>query len=167
MIGSMLVGKLEQKSIIRVKNINDFENYFNAIDVDYDCEHVIFTGRLYILNTPDFFKLNGSQYARSTDFKQDIVEFIGNNCFIRTSGNCFIKCINYLTGKEYLIEFLTFIRDEQRRSNVMTSAKVQLLCKKHSINLGCYDGCRVCRRTITETKIAFFCTKTTSVFFGN
>ena len=37
---------------------------------------------------------------------------------------------------------LTFIPTEQRRSNVMTTAWIQPFCKKHNINIGCYDGLR-------------------------
>ena len=100
LIGSMLVGEIEQKTNIRFKNVDDFQSYINAIDNSgYDSEDVIFTGWLYKLNTPEFKKVNRSQYGRGTDFKQDIVEYIGNNCYIPTSGNCFIKCINYFTKK--------------------------------------------------------------------
>ena len=127
LIGSMLVGEVEQKTNIKFKNVDDFECYINAIDNSgYDSEDVIFTGWLYKLNTPDFKKVNRSQYGRGTDFKQDIVEYIGNNCYIPTSGNCFIKCIKYFPEKDYTEDFLTFIRTEQRRSNVMTSARDQL-----------------------------------------
>ena len=127
----MLVGEIEQKTNIRFKNVDDFESYINAIDNSgYDSEDVIFTGWLYKLNTPEFKKVNKSQYGRGTDFKQDIVEYIGNNCYIPSSGNCFIKCINYFTKKDYTEEFLTFIRTEQRRSNVMTSARIQPFCRR-------------------------------------
>ena len=96
LIGSMLVGEVEQKTNFRFKNVDDFESYINAIDNSgYDSEDVNFKGWLYKLNNPEFKKVNRSQYGRGTDFKQDIVEFIGNNCYIPTSGNCFIKCINY------------------------------------------------------------------------
>ena len=151
LIGSMLVGEVEQKTNIRFKNVDDFESYINAIDNSgYDSEDVIFTGWLYRLNTLEYKKVNRSQYGRGTDFKQDFVAYIGNNCYIPTSGNCFIKCINYFTKKDYTEEFLTFIRTEQRRSNVMTSARVQLFCRKHNIIIGRYDGFRVCPRNITQ-----------------
>ena len=155
LIGSMLVGEIEQKTNIRFKNVDDFENYINAIDNSgYDSEGVIFTGWLYKLNTPEFKKVNRFQYGRGTDFKQDIVEYIGNKCYIPTGGNCFIKCIIYFTKKDYIGEFLTFIRTEQRRSNVMTSARIQPFCRKHNINIGCYDGFGVCPRNITQRNIA-------------
>ena len=155
LIGFMLVGEIEQKTNIRFKNVDDFESYINAIDNSgYDSEGVIFTGWLFKLNTPEFKKVNRSQYGRGTDFKQDVVEYIGNNCYIPTSGNCFIKCINYFTKKDFTEEFLTFVRTEQRRSNVMTSARIQPFCRKNNINIGCYDGFRVCPRTITQRNIA-------------
>ena len=68
-IGSLLIGELEQKTNIRFKNINYFENYINAIDnVGYDSDDIIFTGYVYKLNTPEFKKVNRSQYGRGTDF---------------------------------------------------------------------------------------------------
>ena len=133
----MLIGEPEQKTNIRLKNDDDFETYINAIDnTGYDSDDVIFTGWLYKLNTPEFKKVTRSQYGKGTD----IVEYIGNNCYIPTSGNCFMKCINYFTGKDYTEEFLTFIRTEQRRSNLMTSARIQPFCRKHNINMGYYDA---------------------------
>ena len=155
LIGSMLVGEVEQKTNIRFKNVDDLESYIIAIDNSgYDSEDVIFTGWLYKLNTPEFKKVNRSQYGRGTDFKQDIVEYIGNKCYIPTSGTCFIKSINYFTKKDHTEEFLTFVRTEQRRSNVMTSARLQPFCRKHNINIGCYDGFRVCPGSITQRNIA-------------
>ena len=155
LIGSMLVGEAEQKTNIRFKNVDDFESYITAIDNSgYDSDDVVFPGWLYKLNTPEFKKVNRSQYGEGTDFKQDNVENIGNNCYIPTIGNCFIKCINYFNKKDYTEDFLTFIRTEQKRSNVMTSARVQPFCRKHNINIGCYDGFRVCPRNITQRNTA-------------
>ena len=100
LIESMLVGEVEQKTNIRFKKVDDFESYVNAIDNSgYDSEDVTFTGWFYKLNTPELKKVNRSQYGRGTDFKQDIVEYIGNNCYIPTSCNCSIKCIIFFTKK--------------------------------------------------------------------
>ena len=91
----MLLGGIEQKTNTRFKNVDDFGTYINATDNGgYNSEAVILTGWLYKLNTPEFDKVNGSQYARATDLKQDIVENTGENCYIPTSVICFIKCIN-------------------------------------------------------------------------
>ena len=67
---------------------------------------------------------------------------------------CFINCINYFTKKDYTEEFLTFIQSEQRRSNVMTSARVGSFCRKHNINIGCFDGTRRNPRNITQRDTA-------------
>ena len=40
MVGNMLLGKTEQKTDIRYKNVPDFETYVKAIDDDYDSEDV-------------------------------------------------------------------------------------------------------------------------------
>ena len=61
----------------------------------YDSEDVIFTGWLYKYNTPEIKKIIRSQYGRGTDFRQGIDEYIGNNCYIPTSGICFIKCFDF------------------------------------------------------------------------
>ena len=66
----------------------------------------------------------------------------------------FLKCITFFTKKEYTEEFLTFIRTEQRRSNVMTSARVQPFRRKYNINIGCSDGFGVCPRNFTERETA-------------
>ena len=56
--GSMIIGPIEYKTNIRIKNTDDFESYINAIDIDYDSEDVIFTGCVYKLNTPQSRLLN-------------------------------------------------------------------------------------------------------------
>ena len=47
--GKMIIGPIEHKTNIRLKNMDDFEKYINAIDIDYDSEDVTFTGYVYIL----------------------------------------------------------------------------------------------------------------------
>ena len=54
------------------------------------------------------------------------------------------------------MNFLTFIRDEKGQSNDLTTARVQPLCKKHIINICCYDGLKVCPRNITGRNITLF-----------
>ena len=103
--------------------------------------------------------INRSQYGEDTDFKQDIDEFKGNNCYIPTSCNCFMKCIVHLNGKDYTEDLLYFRRTEQRQSNVMTSARIQPVCKKHNINKGCYGGFRVYPKKIQKDVKHYICTK--------
>ena len=115
--GLLIIGPIEHKTNIIFKNMDDLESYINAIDIDYDSEDVTFPGYIYKLNTPQFNVVERSAYGTGTNYMQEIVEYYRRNCYIPTSGHCFIKCINYFTKKDYTEEFLTFIRTEQRRSN--------------------------------------------------
>ena len=152
--GKMIIGLVEHKTNIRFKNIDDFENYINAIDVDYNSEDVTFTGYVYKINTPHFKVVKRSAYGRGTNYMQKIVEYHGQNCYIPTSGMCFIKCINYFTKKDYTEEFLTFIRTEKYRSGVMTPARIQPFCTKYNINIGYFNGKEIWPRTVTQRDTA-------------
>ena len=131
--GKRIIGPIEHKTNIRFKNMDDFESYINAIDVNYDSGDLTFTGYIYKLNTPQFKVVKRSAYGKGTIYMQELVKYCGQNCYIATSGHCFIKCTNYFTKKDYTEEFLKFIRAEQRRFNVMTSARIQPFRKKIQI----------------------------------
>ena len=154
--GKMIIGPNEHKTNIRFKIMDDFERYINATDIDYDSEDVTFTGYVYKINTPQFNVDRRSAYGRGTNYMQEIVEYLEQNCYIPTSGMCFIKCINYFTNKDYTEEFLTFIRSEQRRSNVMTSARIQPFCRKYNISIGCFDGTRINPQNLTQRDTSLF-----------
>ena len=83
-------------------------------------------------------------------------EYRGNNCFLPTKGYCFIKCVNFLTGEDYKERNLDFIRNEKRRSNIMTKARSQPFCRTNNIDLGYYDGERVFPRSVTDRNIALY-----------
>ena len=84
MVGNLKVGDQIRQTNIRFRNISDYEAYINAIDVDYDSEDSIFNGYIYKINTPQFNKVNRSQYGNGCDFKHEIIKYRGNNCFIPT-----------------------------------------------------------------------------------
>ena len=42
--GSKIIGPTEHKTNIRSKNMDDFQNYINAIDIDYGSGDIYFTG---------------------------------------------------------------------------------------------------------------------------
>ena len=91
LIGLMIIGHNELETNIRFENMDDFESYINAIDVDYDSKDVTFTGNVYKSDTLHFKVIKRSLYGRGTNYMQEIVEYHGQNCYIPTSGNCFIK----------------------------------------------------------------------------
>ena len=61
-----------------------------------------------------------------------------------------MKRIKYLTGKSYEQVFLDFFRNEDRGSNVMTTARIKPFCKKYNVNIGYYDNIRVYPRFVAE-----------------
>ena len=156
MVGTLLVGDQIRQTHIRFRNMDDFESYINSIDEGYDADDCIFNGYIYKIDTPIFNKVNRSQYGNGCDFKQEIIEYRGNNCFIPTKGYCFIKCIIFLTGQDYKHKYLEFIRNESRRTNIMTKARFQPFCRANKINLGYWDGERVFPRTGTNRDSALY-----------
>ena len=127
MVGNLKVGDQIRQTKMRFRIIDDYESYINAIGEGYDAEDAIFNGYIYKIDTPQFNKLNRSQYGSGCDFKHEIFENRGNNCFITTEGYCFVKCVNFLTGQDYKQEYLDFSRNEKRRSNIMTKAKTKTI----------------------------------------
>ena len=126
MVGSLNVGDQNRQTHIRFRNNTDYEAYINSIDGGY----------IYKINTPQFNLVSRSQYGNGCDFKHEIIKYRGNNCFIPTKGYCFVKCINFLTDEDYQEQYLNFIRNEKRRSNIMTKASIQPFCRANYINLG-------------------------------
>ena len=156
MVVNLKVGDQIRQTHIRFRNISDYEAYINSIDQDYDSEDSIFDGYIYKLNTPQFNKVNRSQYGNGCSFDKIIIEHRGNNFFIPTKGYCFVKCIHFLTGQDYKAQYLDFIRNEKRRSNIMTMARIQPCLRKLGIDLGYYNGDRVFPRTVTNRDSALY-----------
>ena len=143
MVGNSKVGDQIRQTHIRFRDMDDFESYINSIDEGYDADDCTFNGYVYKIETPQFIKVNRSQYGNGCSFDKIIIEYLGNNCYIPTKGFCFIKCVNYLTGQDYKQQNLDFIRNEKRRSNIMTMARSQPFCRANNINLGYYNNNRV------------------------
>ena len=130
MDGNLIVGDQIRQTLIRFRNIADYEAYINATDQDYDSEDTIFNGYIYTINTPQINKVNRNQCGNGCHFKHEIIEYCGNDCYIRTKGYCFVKCVNFLTGEDYKEQYLEFIRNEKRRSKIMTLARIQPCLRK-------------------------------------
>ena len=156
MVGTLLVGDQIRQTHIRFRNMDDFEAYINSIDQDYDSDDSIFNGHIYKIDTPQFNKVNRSQYGNGCSFDRIILEYLGNNCYIPTKGYCFVKCVNFITGEDYKDIYLDFIRNESRRSNIMTKARIQPFCKANKINLGYYNDERIFPRSVTNRDSALY-----------
>ena len=156
MVGNLKVGDQIRQTHIRFRNITDYEAYNISIDQDYDSEDAIFNGYIYKNETKQSNKVNRSKYGIGCSFDKIIVEYRGNNSYIPTKGYCFVKCNNFLTGQDYKDKYLDFIRNESRRSNIMTTARVEPFCKANNINLGYYNNERVFPRTVTNRDSALY-----------
>ena len=99
MVENLKVGDQIRQTHVRFRNMDDFEAYINCIDQDYDSDDSIFNGYIYKIKTPQFNKVNRSQYGNGCSFDKIIIECRGNNCFIPTKGYCLVKCINFFIKK--------------------------------------------------------------------
>ena len=79
MVGRLNVGDQTRQTHIGLRKITNYESYINAIDQDYESEDAIYNGYIYRLITPHFNLVNRSQYGNCCDFKQEIIEYRGNN----------------------------------------------------------------------------------------
>ena len=156
MVGNLKVDDQIRQTNIRFRNMDDFEAYINAIDERCDAEDAVFNGYIFKLDTPQFNEVNRSQYGNGCDFKHEIIEYQGNNYFIPSKGYCFVKYVTFLTGVDYKQQFLDFIRSEQRRSNIMTIARIQPLCRANNNNLGYYNEDRIFPRSVTNRDGALY-----------
>ena len=118
-------GEHSQSTNKRYKNIEAYETYVNNTVWDYDAD--------------DFFSMFGFinyihlKLLRLIDLQMEkaiitckiLLIFWGKKCYVPSSGSCFIKNLNYLWDRILKKEFLSIIRDEKRRSKIMTSAGVE------------------------------------------
>ena len=68
----------------------------------------------------------------------------------------FVKCINFITGKDYKLQFLYFIRNEKGRSNILTKVRNQPFYRENNIILGYYAWIGVFPRSVTDRNNALF-----------
>ena len=111
MVGNLKVGDRIRQIHFRFRNIAEYESYINSNDEVYDAEDAIFNGYIYKINTPRFNVVSRSQDGNGCDFKHEITENQGNNCFIPIKSFCFVKFNNFLTGEDYNEQNLDFIRN--------------------------------------------------------
>ena len=112
MVGNLIVSDQIRQTHITFRNMNDYEAYINSIDQDYDSDDSIFNGYFYKIDTPQYKKVNRSQYGDGYSFDKIFIEYRGNNCFIPTKGYCFVKCINFVTNN--IISILSEMKKDER-----------------------------------------------------
>ena len=133
MVGRLKVGDQIRQTHNKFRNVAEYASFINAIDQDYDSEDALFNCYIHKIDTPQFNKIKRSELVNGCSFDEKIIEYQGNKCFITTKGYCFVKCINFLTGQDYKRQYLDFIRNEKRRSNIMTKARIQPFCGANKV----------------------------------
>ena len=73
----MIIGPFEHKTNIRFKNMDDFESFIDAIDIEYDGEDVTFIGYVYKLKTRQLNFVGRSAFAEGTNYMKVISEYYG------------------------------------------------------------------------------------------
>ena len=145
---------------MRFRSVQDFEAYIDKINDHYDGDEVQSIDDHYDgdaiqsieFDMPEFKTVKRSNYGKGTNCLADIEEYHGSNCFMPTGNNCFLKCINYLTGKDYKKEYFDFIANEDRRKNVMTTARVQPFDTQHGIDIGIFNGKQIKPESVKERR---------------
>ena len=90
-VGRMKIADQTRETHFRFSNTDNYEAYDIPIDQDYEFEDAVFIGYLYKIKTLQFNLVNRSQNGNCCDFKHEIVEYRGDNCFIPTKRYCFVK----------------------------------------------------------------------------
>ena len=62
----------------------------------------------------------------------------------------------FLTGQDYKQQYFDFIRNERRRSTIMTKARIQRFARANNISIGYFDGERVFPRSVSNRDSALF-----------
>ena len=101
MDGAIIIGDANRRTYIKFGNINDFESNNNSIGEGYETEYITLIGHIHKIDTPVFNMINRAKYGNGCDFKHQIIEYNGNNCYIPTKSYCYIECFNYSTGLDY------------------------------------------------------------------
>ena len=157
MIGTMVVGENIQKIKIRFRSCKDFEFYNTSLDENgFESDDSTFTGFICKLETPASNVVSRPGYRKGTDFKRDIIEVIGANCYIATSSYFFINTSNFLTGKDYKQQFIEFVSNLQRRCQVRTQTRIQPFCRVNIFTMGFYSGKELFPRKIIDSNKALF-----------
>ena len=84
-IGDIFFGEHKRSTDMRFKNAKAHGTFFTKVDMDADADDSIFTGYIYNLNTLQFYGVNGPENGKRAGYKKDIVDIIGNKCFIPAS----------------------------------------------------------------------------------
>ena len=140
------------------KNSDELAKFLDKISDKYD-DHpsIYYTGNIYTYFRI-FKQVNRSEYGRGANEFNNILEYQGNNCYIPNGNGCFLKCINYISDKDFSIEYLEFIKSYRTRPSVMTRCRIPEFCERYKMDIGIYDlnRKRILPRTVKQKNICVY-----------
>jgi hypothetical protein len=81
----------EYQNVKGFVSLSAFENYRNSFNSSSDETKYQFTGNVRY-GEDEFKRLRRSKHGKGEDFRFEIMEYEGENCYIPPAGNCFIRC---------------------------------------------------------------------------
>ena len=100
----------------------------------------------------NFTRVTRSDHGKGAIEFDNIPEYEGENCYILSGNECFLKCIKYFFNKDFSTEYFEFIQSYNRTPNVMARCRIQEFCERYKIDIGIYDdkSKRILPRTVKQ-----------------
>ena len=80
-LGEFIIGEHTHKTHIRNGNLNDYEHYIKAKDVDNDSEDSSYTN-IYELHTHEFKKVNRLDMVKAQNSKKTLLKYFAKFVFV-------------------------------------------------------------------------------------
>ena len=134
--------------------IKSIENMFDNYD---ETLGVLFSGEM-INYTLVFNKVKRSIYGTGCNIQQKLKDYRSDFVYIPEANECFRKCIEFIYQKDFSQEYREFIKQSDRRKNIMTQTKIQPFCKKYNLNLSVFNVKQktILPRSITQRNVCLY-----------
>ena len=103
------------------------------IDKNDENSELLFLGCM-IKYTTAFNQIKRSTYSKRCDAFNNILEYVGQLFHLPTGIACFRKSLECIYKRKFSIEHRGFLFISDRCKNILTSAKIQHLCKKKTLS---------------------------------
>ena len=106
----------------------------------------------------NFKRVNRAEHGRGANECESILKYVGENCYIPSGNGFFLKCVNYISKKDFTKDYFEFIQSYRRRTHVMTRCRIPHFCERCKIDIGLYDvkSERIVPRAVEERNIYLY-----------
>ena len=144
------------------KNSDELAKFKEKIlDNNDDHPSIHYTGNIY-----RYFRnvkqVNRSNHGEGANEFNNFLEYEGENCYIPNGSGCFLKRINYISKKDFCMEYFEFIKSYKRRTNVLSCCIIPELTEKYKVDVGIYDpkSKRILPRSVRQRNKCLYISKT-------